>query len=97
MNQRSTPEGAKVNGSYNRAVHGYFATLSMTKQAGSTAILSPFYNRLHACPITLAKVVKIYKLSVLCGFNKTKITDVELSFSGKDYKLFARGLLTRAF
>jgi hypothetical protein len=27
-----------------------------------------------------AKVVKIYKLSVLSGFNKTKITDSELSF-----------------
>ena len=44
-----------------------------------------------------AKVVKIYKLSVLSGFNKTKITDSELSFFGKAYKLFARGLLTRAF
>jgi hypothetical protein len=44
-----------------------------------------------------AKVVKIYKLSVLSGFNKTKITDSELSFLGKAYKLFACGLLTRAF
>ena len=37
-NQRSTPVGAKVNGSQNRVKKRYFATLSMTGSAGSTAI-----------------------------------------------------------
>ncbi len=34
--------------SCNRAVHRYFAALSMTKQAGSTAILS-LLNRVTSC------------------------------------------------
>ena len=40
-NQRSTPVGAKVNGSQNRVKKRYFATLSMTGSAGSTAISLP--------------------------------------------------------
>ena len=39
VNRRSTPVGAKVNGSQNRVKKRYFATLSMTGSAGSTAIL----------------------------------------------------------
>ena len=41
VNRRSTPAGAKVNGSQNRVKKRYFATLSMTGSAGSTAISLP--------------------------------------------------------
>ena len=34
VNQRSTPEGAKVNGSHSHAEQRYFALLSMTGVAG---------------------------------------------------------------
>lgn len=44
-----------------------------------------------------AKVVKNHKLLLSLGFNKAKIADNPPSFLGKAYKLFARGLLTRAF
>ena len=43
VNQRSTPEGAKVNGSQNCAEQRYFAMLSMTGSAGSTPILLPMF------------------------------------------------------
>ena len=40
VNQRSTPEGGKVNGSQNHAKQRCFALLNMTGSAESTAISS---------------------------------------------------------
>ena len=52
VNRRSTPVGAKVNGSQNRVKKRYFALFSMTGSAGSTAISLPIFKVatfMHLC------------------------------------------------